>query len=73
MFSISISSSLNIKKVEIKLLENKRQRHAHNKHTKDQALVLKMKTFSIWWHLPLLTMMYLTRLNFSSQIPISYL
>lgn len=37
MFSISISSPLNVKKnVETKLHENKYQRHAHNEHTKDK-------------------------------------
>lgn len=40
MFSISISSPLNVKKkkkVETKLHENKYQSHAHNEHTKDKG------------------------------------
>lgn len=44
MSSISISSPLNIKVVQIKLGENKHQRHAHSKHTKDKAVMLPMKT-----------------------------
>lgn len=39
MFSISISSPLNVKKkkVETKLHENKYQRYAHNEHTEDKG------------------------------------